>query len=92
MTMLELTYQFKGAVSQVITVRLSDVKKARDDDSSAPWDISVTIAWGDQIAFDRPLAGADPLHAVELAAQFAAKYLRGRAEDEGGTLEPPIGP
>jgi hypothetical protein len=92
MTMLELTYQFKGDVSQVITVQLSDIKKVRDDDSSAPWDISMTITWGGKIAFDRPLAGADPLHAVELAAQFAARYLRGRAEDEGGTLEPPIAP
>ena len=50
------------------------------------------LADGDEVAFDRQLAGADPLHAVELAAQFASKYIRGRAEDEGGTLEPPIAP
>lgn len=92
MTMIELTYQFKGDVSQDITVRLFDVKKVRDADSPAPWDVSVTITWGGKIAFDRPLAGADPLHAVELAAQFAARYVRGRAQDEGGTLEPPIAP
>jgi hypothetical protein len=64
----------------------------RGADDPAPWDISVTIVWGDEGAFDRQLAGADPLHAVELAAQFASKYIRGRAEDEGGTLEPPIAP
>jgi hypothetical protein len=91
--MLELTYQFKsGDVLEDITVRLRDVKQVRGADSPAPWDVHVTITWGDKIAFDRPLAGADPLHAVELAAQYAARYLRGRAEDEGGTLDPPIAP
>ncbi|AUX25426.1 uncharacterized protein SOCEGT47_059730 [Sorangium cellulosum] len=69
-----------------------DLKQVRSADSSAPWDISVTITWGGEIAFDRPLSGADPLHAVELAARFAASYLRGRAQDEGGTLDPPIWP
>src|SRR3954468_22503316 len=93
MIMIELTFQFKsGDASQDIVVRLFDVKQVRDAGSSAPWDVSVTIVWGGKIAFDRPLAGADPLHAVELAAQFAGKYLRGRAEDEGGTLEPAIAP
>jgi len=91
--MLELTYQFKrGDISEDISVRLRDVKQARGADDPAPWGIHVTITWGDQIAFDRPLAGADPLHAVELAAQYAASYLHGRAEDEGGTLDPPIAP
>ncbi len=60
---------------------------AREADSSAPLDISVTIRWGEQIAFDRPLSGINPLHAIELAVQFATQYLNGRAEDEGGTLE-----
>lgn len=89
--MIELTFSFKsGAVSQDIAVRLFDVKQVRGTDSPAPWDVSVTITWGEEIIFDRPLAGADPLHAVKLAVQFAAKYLRDRAQDEGGTLEPPI--
>lgn len=89
--MIELTFRFKsGDVSEDISVRLSDVKQVRGDDDSAPWDIGVTITWGRMILFDRPLAGADPLHAVELAAHFAADYLRGRAQDEGGTLEPQI--
>lgn len=89
--MIKLKYQFtKGDVSQEITILLFDVKQVRDADSSAPWDIGVTIIWGGKSAFDRPLAGADPLEAVKLAAQFAASYIRGRAEDEGGTLEPPI--
>jgi hypothetical protein len=89
--MLELTFVFKsGEVSQDITVRLYDVKQVRGADNPAPWDVSVTITWGGTIAFDRPLAGADPLHAVEVAAQFAARYLHGRAQDEGGMLEPSI--
>lgn len=92
MTMIELQYRFNGNMPRDITVRLFDVKQVRDADDSAPWDISVTIVWGSETAFDRPLAGADPLHAVELAAQFASKYIRGRAEDEGGMLEPPITP
>lgn len=92
MIMIELKYKFGGDVHQNIVVRLFDVKQVRGADDPAPWDISVTIVWGDEVAFDRQLAGADPLHAVELAAQFASKYLRGRAEDEGGTLEPPIVP
>ncbi|XXT21633.1 hypothetical protein WME94_08735 [Sorangium sp. So ce429] len=92
MIMIELKYQFNGDSSRDITVRLFDIKKVRNNDDSAPWDINVTIVWGAEIAFDCPLAGADPLHAVELAAQFASKYIRGRAEDEGGTLEPPISP
>ncbi|WP_437722364.1 hypothetical protein [Sorangium sp. So ce861] len=90
--MIEIKYRFNGDVSRDITVRLFDVKQARNDDHSAPWDIGVTITWGSEVAFNHPLAGADPLHAVELAAQFASKYIRGRAEDEGGTLEPPITP
>jgi hypothetical protein len=91
--MIELTFSFKsGEVSQDITVRLFDVKQVRGADSPAPWDVSVTITWGGTIAFDRPLAGSDPLHAVELAAQFAATYLHGRAQDEGGLLEPAITP
>jgi hypothetical protein len=89
-TMIELKYQFKRDVSRDITVRLGDVKQARADDSSAPWDISVTILWGDEVAFDQPLAGADPLHAVELAAKYASTYISGRALDEGGTLDPAI--
>ncbi|WP_437332157.1 hypothetical protein [Sorangium sp. So ce394] len=92
MSMIELRYQFKGDTPKDITVRLFDVRQVRDADDPAPWGINVTIAWGAEIAFDRPLAGADPLHAVELACQFASKYIRGRAEDEGGTLEPPISP
>jgi len=90
MTMIELKYQFKGDKPRDITVRLGDVKQVRPDDSSAPWDISVTIMWGDEVAFDHPLAGADPLHAVELAAKYASGYINGRAQDEGGQLEPPI--
>lgn len=91
--MIELTFRFKsGGTSHDVSVRLFDVKQVREVDSSAPWDISVTIMWGTEVAFDRPLSGADPLHAVELAANYAAKYLQGRAEDEGGTLEPPITP
>ena len=70
--MIELKYQFKGDKPRDITVRLGDVKQARPDDSSAPWDIGVTILWGDEKAFDHPLAGVDPLHAVELAAKYAS--------------------
>lgn len=81
-----------GEVLEDVIVRLFDIRQARGTDAAAPWDISVTITWGGKTAFERPLAGADPLHAVELAARFAATYLRGRAEDEGGTLEPPIAP
>ncbi|WP_437965360.1 hypothetical protein WMF04_37860 [Sorangium sp. So ce260] len=92
MIVIEMTYKFQGNVSLDITVRLFGVKQARGDESSAPWDVSVTIVWGGEVAFDRPLSGADPLHAVELAAHFAASYIRGRAQDEGGTLEPPIWP
>lgn len=88
--MIELKYQFKGDKLIEVTVRLHDVKQVRADDSSAPWDIGVTIMWGDEVAFDKPLAGGDPLHAVELAAKYASDYIRGRAEDEGGTLEPSI--
>jgi hypothetical protein len=88
--MIELKYRFNGDKSRDITVRLGDVKQARVDDSSAPWDIDVTIMWGDEKAFDHPLAGMGPLHAVELAAKYASDYIRGRAEDEGGTLEPEI--
>lgn len=65
-------------------------RRARGDDQPAPWDIGLTIAWGDEIAFDHPLSGADSLHAVELAVQYAARYIHGRAEDEGGTLDPPL--
>lgn len=91
--MLELTYQFRsGNTAQSIRVRLSDVQQTRGDDHPAPWDVGVTITWGGQIAFDRPLAGTDPLHAVEVAARFAADYLRGRAQDEGGSLEPAMAP
>ncbi|AGP38717.1 hypothetical protein [Sorangium cellulosum] len=92
MTMTELTYRFKGDTPEDITVRLFDIRQVRDAEDPAPWGINVTIAWGAEIAFDRLLAGADPLHAVELACQFASKYIRGRAEDEGGTLDPPISP
>ena len=88
--MIELKYRFNGEKPREITVRLFDVKQARADDTPAPWDISVTILWGDDVTFDRPLAGADPLHAVELAAKYASDYIRGRAKDEGGTLEPDI--
>ncbi|MFO0760750.1 MAG: hypothetical protein U0359_30005 [Byssovorax sp.] len=91
--MIELSYIFeRKSVSQKVRVRLSDVKQVRASESTAPWDISLTIVWGEEIAFDRPLAGADPLHAVKLAAQFAATYLHGRAQDEGGVLNPPIVP
>lgn len=91
--MLQIRYKFKkGDVILDVEVRLFDVKQARDDSTSAPWDVGVTLLWGDQILFDRPLAGMDPLHAVHLAAQFAANYLHGRAADEGGTLEPTILP
>ncbi len=91
--MIELTYRLtKGAVSENIAVRLSDVRRARGEESPAPWDIGVTILWGDNVAFNHPLSGVDPLHAVELAAQFASKYLAGRASDEGGVLDPPIPP
>jgi hypothetical protein len=88
---IELRFQFKNKhLSKEIVVRLSDVKKARGDESPAPWDIGVTILWGGQTTFDHPLSGADPLHAIELAVQYARKYLSGRAQDEGGTLEPSI--
>jgi hypothetical protein len=88
---IKLKYEFrKDDVVQEITVLLFDVKQVRDAESSAPWDIGVTIMWGEKSLFDRPLSGADPLHAVELAARFASDYLRGRAEDLGGILEPPI--
>lgn len=90
--MIELKYQFQGDKPREIIVRLRDVRQARPDDHSAPWDIAVTIMWGDEVAFDHPLAGADPLHAVELAAKYASNYISGRAHDEGGTLEPPIPP
>lgn len=85
--MIEVKYRFNGEKPRDITVRLFDVRQARVDDTSAPWDIGVTILWGDEVAFDRPLAGADPLHAVESAAKFASDYISGRAIDEGGTLE-----
>jgi hypothetical protein len=74
--MIELKYRFHGDASRDVAVRLSDVRPARDADDPAPWVIDVTIVWGAENAFDRPLAGVDPLHAVELAAQFASKYLR----------------
>lgn len=91
--MITLAFRFhNGDVSQDITVQLFDVKQARSADSPAPWDIGVTITWGGECAFDRPLSGADPLHAVELAARFATRYILGRAKDEGGTLDPPIVP
>ena len=90
-TMLQIRYKFK---KQDITLdaeaRLSAPRQARDDSTSAPWDIHVTLMWGDQVLFDRPLAGMDPLHAIHLAAQFAANYLHDRAKDEGGCLEPEI--
>jgi hypothetical protein len=89
-TMIELKYQFKGTVLRDVIVRLFDIKQVRAEDSSAPWDISVTILWGDEVAFDRPLAGIDPLHAVELAAKYASTYISDRARDENGTLEPSI--
>jgi hypothetical protein len=88
--MIELKYRFNGDKPRDITVRLFDVTKARADDSPAPWDIGVTIMWGDEKAFDHPLSGIDPLHAVELAAKYASDYISGRAKDEGGTLEPEI--
>lgn len=88
--MIELNYQFKGDKPRDITVRLGDVKQTRAHDTSAPWDIGVTILWGDEKAFDHPLSGIDPLHAVELAAKFASDYISGRAKDEGGTLDPEI--
>ncbi len=89
--MLEITYQFTlSDTVQLVTVRLSNVKLARSLDTSAPWDISVYISWGEEVAFDRPLSGMDPLHAIELATQFAAQYIQGRAEDAGGRLEPEI--
>ncbi len=89
--MMEFSYKFKkGDVVRDVEVRLLDVTLARDVSTSAPWDIHVTLRWGDQILFDRPLAGMDPLHAVHLAAQFAANYLHDRAADEGGCLEPEI--
>jgi hypothetical protein len=88
--MLELKYQFKGNTQRDITVRLGDVTQVRGTNSSSPWDIGVTILWGDEVAFDRPLAGTDPLHAVELAAKFASDYISGRARDENGTLEPSV--
>jgi len=91
--MIKLAFKFKrGDVSQDITVRLCDVRQVRSTDTPAPWDISVTIIWGGEVAFDHPLSGMDPLHAVEQAAQYAATYLSGRAHDEGGTLDPPIPP
>lgn len=86
--MLEVKYRFNGGLSRDITVRLQDIKQVRELDTSAPWDIRVTILWGDEVAFDRPLAGVDPLHAVELAAKFASSYIGDRARDEGGTIEP----
>ncbi len=88
--MIELKYQFNGDIPRDVIVRLFDVKQVRADDSSAPWDISVTILWGDEVAFDHPLSGMDPLHAVELAAKYASTYISGRAQDENGTLEPSI--
>lgn len=88
--MIELKYRFKGDKPRDITVRLGDVKQARGDDHSAPWDIGVTILWGDEKAFDHPLSGIEPLHAVELAAKYASAYISGRAKDEGGTLDPEI--
>ncbi len=88
--MIEVKYQFKGNVQRDVIVRLFNVKQVRADDSSAPWDISVTILWGDEVAFNHPLAGIDPLHAVELAAKYASTYISGRAQDENGTLEPSI--
>ena len=61
MTMIELTFRFEsGDVSQEIIVALFDIKQVRDADSPAPWDVRVTITWGAEVAFDRPLAGADP--------------------------------
>jgi hypothetical protein len=89
-SMIEQRYQFKGDKPRDITIRLGAVAQVHADDSSAPWDIRVTILWGDEVAFDRPLAGADPLHAVELAAKFASTYISDRARDEGGTLNPAI--
>jgi hypothetical protein len=88
--MLELKYQFTGHVSLDVVVRLSDIKQARPGDSSAPWDIHVSIVWGGEVAFDNPLSGVDPLHAVEVAVKFSATYINGRALDEGGSIEPPI--
>lgn len=90
--MIELTYTFRGPSVVAVTVRLHDVEQARPAEHPAPWDVGLTISWGAEVAFDRPLAGADPLHAVEMAASYAARYLHGRAEDEGGTLDPPIPP
>ena len=91
--MCELNYKFKnGDRTQDVRARLSAPTKARDDSTSAPWDIHVTLLWGEEVLFDRPLAGMDPLHAVHLATQFAANSLHGRAVDEGGFLEPTIYP
>ncbi len=91
--MIQIPYKLtKGETTLDVQVRISDLTQARDKESSAPWDVGLTILWGDEVAFQRPLAGMDPLHAVHLAAQFAARYIRGRAEDEGGLLEPPIHP
>jgi len=90
-TMLQIRYKFnQGDVTLDAEARLFAPTKARDDSTSAPWDIHVTLLWGDQVLFDRPLAGMDPLHAVHLASQFAANYLHDRAKDEGGSLEPEI--
>lgn len=89
--MFELNYELKnGDRTLDVRARLFAPTKARDDSTSAPWDIHVTLLWGDQVLFDRPLAGMDPLHAVHLASQFAANYLHDRAKDEGGSLEPEI--
>ena len=91
--MIQLRYKLrKGDVTQDVEARLFDIKQARDASTSAPWDIHVTLLWADQVLFDRALAGMDPLHAVHLAAQFAARYFHLRAVDEGGSLEPAILP
>lgn len=91
--MIQIPYELKrGELTLDILVRISDVSQARNAETSAPWDVKLTILWGEEVAFQRALAGMDPLHAVYLAAQFAAQYIHGRAEDERGTLDPPIHP
>jgi hypothetical protein len=91
--MIKLSFQFKKSdATEDVTVELFDVRQARGADHPAPWDVGVTIMWGAECLFNHPLSGADPLEAVRLAAQFAAVYLHGRAEDEGGTLDPEIVP
>lgn len=89
--MIELAYFFKGrGATQEILVRLHGVQTGARCEQLRAVGHPGDVLWAGKVAFDRALAGADPLHAVELAASFAQRYLRGRAQDEGGELDPPI--